>query len=109
MFIKKLLHTIPLFTLSFILNATPNHSKGNNLKRENSSERQTSFKQKEKSISEKIDEHIQKRQEINHEILSIELEINLLRTRKNNMTTQDYQSKMLELSNKLKKLKVQPY
>ncbi|ECE0287950.1 hypothetical protein S079_19725 [Salmonella enterica subsp. enterica] len=42
----------------------------------------------------KINSHILKRQKINQAIIRLELEINLLRTRQNNMNARDYQKKL---------------
>lgn len=58
-----------------------------------------------KSVSEKIIESIAEKQKINQEIMKIDLEIGLLRTKKGNMTAQDYDSKMRELTNKRSALK----
>lgn len=106
---KKMFGILSLSLLSFTSDAQTYSPDKDVLNKEGSDERERSFRQKEKTTSEKISEHIQKRQKINQEVLSLELEINLLRTRKNNMDEQDYQKKMRELSDKLRNLKYQPY
>ncbi|EAA6925098.1 TPA: hypothetical protein H2X76_002887 [Salmonella enterica] len=58
-----------------------------------------------KSVSEKIIDSVAEKQKINQQIMTIDLEIGLLRTKKGSMTAQDYESKMRELTNKRLALK----
>ncbi|MGP8550711.1 MULTISPECIES: hypothetical protein [Enterobacteriaceae] len=58
-----------------------------------------------KSVSEKIINSVAEKQKINQQIMTIDLEIGLLRTKKGSMTAQDYESKMRELTNKRLALK----
>lgn len=58
-----------------------------------------------KSVSKKIINSVAQKQKINQQIMVIDLEIGLLRTKKGSMTAQDYESKMRELTNKRSALK----
>ncbi|HFG6810796.1 TPA: hypothetical protein ACJG0N_000319 [Salmonella enterica subsp. enterica serovar Mississippi] len=58
-----------------------------------------------KSVSEKIIDSVAEKQKINQQIMAIDLEIGLLRTKKGSMTAQDYEIKMRELTNKRSALK----
>lgn len=58
-----------------------------------------------KSVSEKIIDSVAEKQKINQQIMTIDLEIGLLRTKKGSMTAQDYESKMREMTNKRLALK----
>lgn len=58
-----------------------------------------------KSVSEKITDSVAEKQTLNQQIMKIDLEIGLLRTKKGSMTAQDYESKMRELTNKRSALK----
>ncbi|ENY4510251.1 hypothetical protein ACFXEO_003920 [Salmonella enterica] len=58
-----------------------------------------------KSASEKIIDSVAEKQKLNQQIMTIDLEIGLLRTKKGSMTAQDYERKMRELTNKRSALK----
>ncbi|EOW4976044.1 hypothetical protein ACOY0L_004025 [Salmonella enterica] len=58
-----------------------------------------------KSVSEKIIDSVAEKQNLNQQIMNIDLEMALLRTKKGTMTSQDYESKMRELTNKRSALK----
>lgn len=99
---------LSLLQLTFFANAGSFDSDRDDLKGP-FSEKKDGLKKKEETTSEKINSHVLKRQKINQDILRLELEINLLRTRQNNMDAQDYQKKMSQLYEKMIKLKNQPY
>lgn len=58
-----------------------------------------------KSVSEKIIDSVVEKQKINEQIMTIDIEIGLLRTKKGSMTAQDYESKMRDLTIKRSALK----
>lgn len=58
-----------------------------------------------KSVSEKIIDSVVENQKINQQIMAIDLEIGLLRTKKGSMTAQDYERKKHDLTNKRSALK----
>ncbi|SUI39618.1 possible exported protein [Salmonella enterica subsp. enterica] len=106
--VKKVLIILSLLQLAFFATAVSFDSDRDDLKGQ-FSEKKDKLRKKEETTSEKINSHILKRQKINQNILRLELEINLLRTRQNNMKAQDYQEKMSQLYEKLRRLKNQPY
>ncbi|EBF4218933.1 hypothetical protein FH403_11810 [Salmonella enterica] len=65
--------------------------------------------ERQKDVSRKIVDAVSERQKINQKIMSVELEINLLRTQKWNMQGTEYQKKMNELTSERNKLKSTPY